>query len=165
MQDNPETVGPVPGRNSARWLEATLLAGFLALIVAFFWASFAEVSAFARSTHGRGPYFFPRLVLGVMALLMPFLVLRLVRSTRALPERGPLIRLGAVIALTALYIAALERIGFVAASIAYGLAIPVLLGRRDLWLLVPVAVIYALVVWLLFERAFLIILPAGSWWS
>ena len=165
MQDNPEPIAHTPGRNSARWLEAVLLAGFLALVVAFFWASFAEVSAFARSGHGRGPFFFPRLVLGVMALLLPFLVLGLVRGSRRMPERAPLIKLGAVIALTALYIAALERVGFVAASIAYALAIPVLLGRRDLWLLVPVAVIYALVVWLLFERAFLIILPAGSWWQ
>ncbi|MCC5968872.1 MAG: tripartite tricarboxylate transporter TctB family protein [Pararhodobacter sp.] len=165
MQDNPEPSAQAAGAMGARWLEATLLAGFLVLIVAFVWASFAEVSAFARSGHGRGPYFFPRLVLGVMALLLPFLVLRLVRSTRTLPERAPMIRLGAVIALTALYIAGLERIGFVASSIVYALAIPLLLGRRDLWLLVPVAVVYALVVWLLFERAFLIILPAGSWWS
>ena len=165
MQDIPDPPAIARGSKGALWLEAALLAGFLVLVASFFWASFAEVSAFARSGHGRGPFFFPRLVLGVMALLLPFLVLGLVRGSRRMPERAPLIKLGAVIALTALYIAALERVGFVAASIAYALAIPVLLGRRDLWLLVPVAVIYALVVWLLFERAFLILLPGGSWWQ
>ena len=165
MQDNPDPIAHTPGRNSAHWLEAALLAGFLALVVAFFWASFAEVSAFARSGHGRGPYFCPRLVLGVMALLLPFLVLGLVRGSRRMPARAPLIKLGAGFALPARYIDARERGGVVGARSASERAIPVLLGRRDLWLLVPVAVIYALVVWLLFERAFLILLPGGSWWQ
>lgn len=165
MQDIPDPPAIARGSKGALWLEAALLAGFLVLVASFFWASFAEVSAFARATHGRGPYFFPRLVLGIMAALLPFLVFGLLRSARRLPEAAPMLRLGAVIALTALYIAALERIGFVAASVVYAVAIPLLLGRRDLWLLVLIAVVYAVVVWLLFERAFLIILPTARWLS
>lgn len=128
----------------------------------FFVLTFGEVSAFARASAGRGPYFFPRVVL-VLLLIVETVLLFSVFAPRH-PDVGrrlPNRRMALLMAATAAYCALIPLAGFLIASVIFGIFVPLLLGRRDYAVIVPVAVAYSVAVWWLFERVFLIILPAS----
>ncbi|WP_180899869.1 tripartite tricarboxylate transporter TctB family protein [Martelella soudanensis] len=151
---------------AARVTEAAVIGALALVVLVFFIQTFEEISAFARASQGRGPFFFPRFVLGVMAVLLALLMFLLPgvrhRGTE-LPALRPSLRMLALMAATAGYCAAMPVIGFLASSIVFAIAVPAILGRRDILLLAAVAASYSLAVWFLFERVFLILLPGFSW--
>ncbi|AQZ53930.1 tripartite tricarboxylate transporter TctB family protein [Martelella mediterranea] len=151
---------------AARISEAAVIGALALLVLVFFIQTFEEISAFARASQGRGPFFFPRFVLGVMALLIALLILLLPGARHRgseLPALKPALRMLALMAATAGYCAAMPVIGFLSSSIVFAIVVPAILGRRDILVLAAVAVSYSLAVWFLFERVFLILLPGFSW--
>nr|WP_272213796.1 tripartite tricarboxylate transporter TctB family protein [Marinicella sp. W31]MDC2879748.1 tripartite tricarboxylate transporter TctB family protein [Marinicella sp. W31] len=148
---------------ASRAAEAAVIAALFLLVVVFTIQTFEEISAFARASQGKGPFFFPRFVLAAMALLLLLLLPGLRRGSRALPPLAPAGKMLALMAATATYCALMPFIGFLAASVLFAIAVPLVLGRRDTILLVAVAISYSLAVWFLFERVFLILLPGFSW--
>ncbi len=164
MSDTSNDDGPAPGgRAAARWAELALTLAILGVTVVFLAATFGKTSAFAQASSGRGPFFFPRIVIALLLLLMPFLFVGLRRAAHPLPPARPLVRMLALMLATAIYCALIGVIGFLIASVEFAFALPVLLGRRDLGLLAVIALAYGVLVWLLFEKVFLIILPASPW--
>ena len=123
--------------------------------------TFGEVSAFARQSAGRGPFFFPRIVL-IALLVAECFLLWSAFSPPGEDERRPVSwKFALLILATAAYCALIPVAGFLISSAVYGFAVPVLLGRRDVILLAVVSLVYSIALWLLFERVFLIILPAS----
>ena len=148
-------------QRAGRLTEIMIVALLVAALALFLAASFGKTSAFAQASSGRGPYFFPRIVLGGMAILIPVLLVGIRQRAALLPERAPLVRMIFVILATAAYCAAIGVIGFLLASVLFGGLVPVLLGQRGYLMLAAIALSYAVAVWLLFEKIFLIILPAS----
>ncbi|MDD9720677.1 tripartite tricarboxylate transporter TctB family protein [Sulfitobacter sp. PR48] len=134
----------------------------VAVTAVFLMLTFGEVSAFARNSAGRGPYFFPRLVLIFLLIAESFLLAN-VFSPRGAVQNSPrpTWRVAWLVLATAAYCALIQLAGFLIASILFGIAVPLLLGRRTWITIMAVALVYSIAVWLLFERVFLIILPAS----
>ncbi|MBB4120901.1 tripartite tricarboxylate transporter TctB family protein [Martelella radicis] len=148
---------------ASRAAETAVIAALFLLVIVFTIQTFEEISAFARASQGKGPFFFPRFVLAVMAFLLLLLLPGLKHGSRELPPLAPALKMVALMAATAVYCALMPVIGFLAASVLFAVAVPLVLGRRDIGLLVAVAISYSLAVWLLFERVFLILLPGFAW--
>ncbi|WP_174802922.1 tripartite tricarboxylate transporter TctB family protein [Martelella limonii] len=151
---------------AARLSEAAVIGALVLVVLVFFIQTFEEISAFAKASQGRGPFFFPRFVLGIMAVLLALLIALLPGARHGgseLPALRPSLRMLALMAATAVYCALMPVIGFLWSSMIFALAVPFILGRRDFLLLGAVAVGYSLAVWFLFERVFLILLPGFSW--
>jgi len=116
-----------------------------------------------------GPGFYPRIVLGVTALLSAWLVISAVVSpVRARP--GPTLRygmVGAMFAVFGLYVGALPYLGFRIATVLYVAAANALLdpprGARGWARIALVALLTAAATYLIFERYLLVLLPRGSW--
>lgn len=123
--------------------------------------TFGDVSTFAGQSAGRGPYFFPRIVLiGLLLAECSLLWSVFVRGEDE--ERRPVGRKFVWLVLaTAGYCALIPWAGFLISSIFYGFVVPLFLGRRDVFLLAVVSLIYSVALWMLFERVFLIILPTS----
>ncbi|MDL2210110.1 tripartite tricarboxylate transporter TctB family protein [Desulfovibrio sp. OttesenSCG-928-O18] len=71
--------------------------------------------------------------------------------------------LGISIGLTLLVCILLDYLGFLPACIAFCFAYPFLLGYRNVKVLIPVSILYAVGLWFVFNKVLLIILPASPW--
>lgn len=145
--------------NGATLVAMTAFAGSAFL----FWHTFDPVYDTAFAAAGRGPVFFPRIILGLMIVLAAAVTLR-----SALAEGGAADRRGArpvliAMALTAAYVFAITQVGYLFATLAYGMLLPLVFGDRNLLAIVGFAVGYAVATWFVFERVFLIILPKSPW--
>ncbi|GHF46221.1 tripartite tricarboxylate transporter TctB family protein [Seohaeicola zhoushanensis] len=149
--------GIIPGSTGER-----VVALVIVLTTALFLSlTFGEVSAFARQSAGRGPYFFPRIVLIGLVLAECFLLWSAFARGENEERRPVTWKFAGLVLATAGYCALIPWAGFLIASALYGLAVPLLLGRRDVILLAVVSLVYSVALWMLFERVFLIILPAS----
>lgn len=116
-----------------------------------------------------GPGFYPRIVLGVTAVLSASLVLSsLLARGRVAPL--PAIHYGMVVAMFALfglYAGALPFLGFRLATFAYVAAVNALLdpprGARGWARAALVGLATATATYVVFERYLLVLLPRGSW--
>lgn len=116
-----------------------------------------------------GPGFYPRIVLGVTALLSAWLVVSALRSPRReLP--APAVHygmVGAMFAVFGLYAGALPFLGFRVATFLYVAAANALLdpprGARGWARMALVALLTAAATWFVFERYLLVLLPRGTW--
>jgi putative tricarboxylic transport membrane protein len=118
-----------------------------------------------------GPGFYPRIVLGITALLAAALVAAgLLGRRRRAPAAGDGIRYGLVIATFAVfgvYVGALPYLGFRLATVAYIAATNAVLdpprGARG-WLRVAVlALVATAAIYVAFERYLTVLLPRGRW--
>jgi len=116
-----------------------------------------------------GPGFYPRIVLGVTAVLAAWLVLS---SVLARGRVAPLPAIGygmvvAMFALFGLYAGALPFLGFRLATFAYVAAVNALLdpprGARGWARAALVGFLTAVATYVVFERYLLVLLPRGSW--
>ncbi len=121
--------------------------------------TFGEVSAFASQSAGRGPFFFPRIVLTGLLFAECFLLWTVFNPAGLEEKRKPNWKLAFLVLATGLYCAFIPMLGFLISSALFAFAVPLLLGRRDLIMIAIVSIIYSISLWLLFERVFLIILP------
>lgn len=117
-----------------------------------------------------GPGFYPRIVLGVTAVLAAWLVIADWRTkTRPAAPRG----LGhyglvaAMFALFGLYVGALSFLGFRLSTLLYVAAANALLapprGAKGWARVALIALLTTVVVYLAFERYLLVLLPRGRW--
>lgn len=116
-----------------------------------------------------GPAFYPRIVLGIAALLGLLLLLSSVFSRgRQEPEaKADYVAVLAQFAAFGIYVAVLPLLGFRLATFAYVTAACLLLEpplRASHWLRAPaLGAGTAAATWLAFERYLLVLLPRGSW--
>jgi hypothetical protein len=118
-----------------------------------------------------GPGFYPRIVLGLSALLSAILVVRnLLSAPRPPATQGANADYPAValhFAVFGLYLVALPAIGFRIATFVYVAAANALMnvprGAKGWVRVVLLAFFTALVTWLVFERELLVLLPRGRW--
>lgn len=122
-----------------------------------------------------GPGFFPRIVLGFVALASLGLIIQDVRSRRApaaaaSPEATP--PRNYVIVATAFlivggYVALLPLLGFRVATLLFVAALQAALDRpktsRGWAILLAIAIATPLITYLVFEHYLLVLLPRGSW--
>jgi len=117
-----------------------------------------------------GPGFYPRIVLGVTAVLALWLVIADVFAKKAAPAAREPLHYGLVammFAVFGLYVAALPYLGFRIATLLYvgvtnGLLEPPRSARG--WVRVAlVAVLSTAAIYAVFERYLLVLLPRGRW--
>lgn len=116
-----------------------------------------------------GPGFYPRIVLGLTAILAAALVLAdLLRKEK--PAAPAQVNYGAVVlhfALFGLYVLALPGVGFRVATVAYIAAANALLewprNARGWARVAAVAFVATAVVYLVFEHYLTVLLPRGRW--
>jgi hypothetical protein len=118
-----------------------------------------------------GPGFYPRIVLGLTALLSFFLVVADFFAAKV-PAASAKANYGVValhFAVFGLYVAALPGLGFRVATFAYVAAANALMdaprGARGWGRVALIAFVTALATWLVFERELLVLLPRGRWTS
>ena len=119
-----------------------------------------------------GPGFYPRIVLGLTALLSLGLVLSDVLGRKEAPAReaGPKLNYPLValnFGVFGLYVAALPGLGFRVATFFYVVAANALLARprgaKGWGGAVILGLVTAFATWLVFERELSVLLPRGRW--
>ena len=134
------------------------------LLTAFLYHhTFDEASAVSAVTAGRGPVFFPRIVLGAMLVLSLAVIYEGSKDALAPVAPRQLLLVGAALGLTGLYIAAIMTAGFLIATTVFVFALPWLLGYRNLTVIGIMTAVYPVAVWYVFERLFKIVLPSSPW--
>jgi putative tricarboxylic transport membrane protein len=118
-----------------------------------------------------GPAFYPRIVLGLTALLAAWLVVSdlLARGRRAPPAaaRPNYMMVALAFATFTAYVLALPWVGFRLATFAFLVALPAVLERprapRRWALIAVIAVVATVVVYFVFEQYLHVLLPRGRW--
>ena len=143
------------------WGAAAVLAGSVALFA-------ATLGLRDNPLVPIGPGFYPRIVLGITAVLALWVLMAEVLSPR--PAPGGHLNYGLVVTLFAvfgLYVGALPYFGFRLATFAYVAANNALLDTprslRGWGRVLLVALITTAVVYYVFERYLLVLLPRGRW--
>jgi putative tricarboxylic transport membrane protein len=140
-------------------------AGILLATLFLIWHTFDPVYQTSFMTAGRGPVFYPRIILWAM-LLFSAIVLWEDRGKGANNEaRGAYGWTIAALVATGLYTLAITRIGFVFSTVIFMCVLPWFMGYRRIPVILIIAVLYTLAVWYVFEKVFLIILPSSPWFQ
>ena len=145
--------------NGAACVAAATLTGSVFL----FWHTFDPIYETSFAAAGRGPMFFPRILLGLMIALAAAVTLRALAGGGAPIERRAVRPVLIAVALTAAYVFAIPNVGYLLATLAYALLLPPVFGDRKPVAVAGFALCYALATWFLFERVFLIVLPKSPW--
>lgn len=124
-----------------------------------------EVYAVSVLTSGRGPVFFPRILLGVMLFLSVAVTIQGFNQPSAPITRQQLLLVFAVVGLTGVYILSITAVGFLISTVVFVFALPWLLGYRNLLVIGAVTGLYPIAVWYVFEKIFKIILPSSPWFD
>lgn len=148
-------------------LSWTVVTGSILFLVAgfFFHHTFADIYSVSIITAGRGPVFFPRILLAVMLALS----LGIIWEGR-LENRNPislhqiLPSIGAI-GLTGFYIFAISAAGFLISTTVFVFILPWLMGYRNIRLIATITVLYPVSAWYMFDRIFKIILPVSPWFD
>lgn len=111
-----------------------------------------------------GILFYPRIVLTIWlgcatSLFFQYLYKKRLFTLKSLSWK----LLGTSMALTLMVCIVFEYLGFIPGCIAFCFLYPFLLGYRNLKVLVPVAVLYAIALWFTFNKVLLIVLPESPW--
>lgn len=146
---------------------ATLIGGLVLLTTVYLlYHTFDAAYQTSMLTAGRGPVFFPRIVLGVMLVLSCIVVVEgLFEKNTGIPTMRVVLVALAAIGLTGAYIFSMERAGFVISTLLFTCLLPFVLGYRNWPVVLVTAVIYTFAVWYIFEKLFLIILPSSPWFE
>ncbi len=145
---------------------AGVVGGLILLITAFlFYHTFDPSYQTTIMAAGRGPVFFPRIVLAAMLVFSLIVIVESRRQIPTAPSPKTAFIVLAVIAVTGAYIYAITVAGFLIPSIVFNAALPWLLGYRKWRISLLIAAIYPFAVWYIFEKIFLIILPSSPWFE
>lgn len=148
---------------------ALVAAAALAAALFLLWHTFDPIYDTSFATAGRGPVFFPRILLAIIALLSAGVVTQsLLRGNLA--EDGSMafewrqvLSVALAAAVTGLYLYLIYVIGYLLASIAFSFVLPLVFGYRRWMSIATFAAVYATVTWYVFEVIFHIVLPKSSW--
>ena len=158
-------------RNPAALVEASAGLAVAALAVAGFIAVPHLVAGWAfvipGTTDGAmAPTFFPRVALAMTATFGILVALTVSLRTDPLPllamTRSNWLRIGALLVITAVYLASMRPFGFVLSSIALMLMLPLLVGYRKPVPLVATALLLPPAVSLVFWYGLKVALPSGQ---
>jgi len=130
-----------------------------------FYHTFHPDYAVSIATAGRGPVFFPRILLGLMLVLSLAVVFEGRNEQQSPISRKQLITVVLTLGVTAAYIYSITAAGFLISTIACTLILPGLLGYRNWKMVLAVSAVYPVSVWYLFDRIFKIILPVSPWFD
>lgn len=148
-------------------LSWTTIIGVLTLGAAtiLFYHTFNDIYKVSIVTAGRGPVFFPQILLGTIFLFSIGVIIE-GRKEKMAPITGRQLSLVlATLGLTGLYIYAISAAGFLISSIIFVFILPWLLGYRNWKAILAITVIYPVTVWYVFEKFFMIILPSSPWFD
>ncbi|MCG8356294.1 MAG: tripartite tricarboxylate transporter TctB family protein [Kiloniellales bacterium] len=137
----------------------------LATALLLFWHTFDPAYDTAFVAAGRGPVFYPRILLGIIvALATAVAVQSLFQASGEVAGRA-LPALLSAIGLTGGYVLAFSTLGYLLSTIVYAFVLPFVFGYRKVAISAAFAAGYALATWYLFEKVFLIILPKSPWFT
>ncbi len=148
---------------------STFVAGFVLAATAFLlWHTFSPIYETTFATAGRGPVFFPRILLVLMLLLSAgVLGQSLIHKdgNRAGGSFGGphLLSVGLAAVATGAYLYLIYLVGYLLASIAFSFTLPVIFGYRRWGVIAAFAAVYATATWYVFEVIFRIVLPKSPW--
>lgn len=150
---------------SRRFGPATMAVLFLAAALLLWGETFRDDYHLSRASHAMGPAFFPRIVLSGMVLFSLFVIFDTFRKESGRVKLEGAVPVLGLIAITVAYGIAMFWIGFLLSSFLFIVAASLILGYRKLIVVVPVAAVYAIAVWFMFQEILLIILPASPWFG
>ncbi|MGD1876100.1 MAG: tripartite tricarboxylate transporter TctB family protein [Kiloniellaceae bacterium] len=141
----------------------------LAASIFLLWHTFDPVYDTAYVSAGRGPVFFPRILLIIMLTLSAAVFVQSAIRPRA-PEAGntaltrrDLMSVLLAAVATGLYLYLIYVIGYLLASIAFSFVLPAVFGYRRWAVTAVFAAVYATATWYVFEMVFRIVLPKSPW--
>lgn len=145
---------------------SSVIGGLILLTTVFLiWHTFDDVYQTSILTAGRGPVFFPRIVLGAMAVFSLIVIVEGLGETSDPMRLNAFAAVGPAVALTGAYIFSISWAGFVIPTLLFTTLLPFILGYRKWKTVLTISVIYTLSVWYVFEKVFLIILPSSPWFE
>lgn len=145
---------------------SSVIGGLILLTTVFLiWHTFDDVYQTSILTAGRGPVFFPRIVLGAMAVFSLIVIVEGLGETSDPMRLNAFAAVGLAVALTGAYIFSISWAGFVIPTLLFTTLLPFILGYRKWKTVLTISVIYTLSVWYVFEKVFLIILPSSPWFE
>lgn len=145
---------------------SSVIGGLILLATTFlFWHTFDEAYQTSILTAGRGPVFFPRMVLAAMALFSLAVIVDGFAEETDWTGRKALAITGLAVAITGGYIFSINWAGFVLPTLLFTALMPFVLGYRNWMIILLISVIYTFAVWYVFEKVFLIILPSSPWFE
>jgi putative tricarboxylic transport membrane protein len=145
---------------------SSVIGGLILLTTVFLiWHTFDDVYQTSILTAGRGPVFFPRIVLGAMAVFSLTVIVEGLGETSDPMRLNAFAAVGLAVALTGAYIFSINWAGFVIPTLLFTTLLPFILGYRKWKTVLTISVIYTLSVWYVFEKVFLIILPSSPWFE
>ena len=165
-QDQPgkHEEGGDPGETTARssFLQGDDSAGGIILafcaVVVYLTTSFDEVPAML--SQGIPPTQFPRMLVGVIAVLAVIMVIQ-ARTRRDANKKPVPVMAFATAGLLVVFVAAIEWIGTIGAIVLFCIALPILWGERRFGWIAAYAVLFPSGVYLLFVKVLEVRFPAG----
>ena len=146
-------------------LSAIFGGAFLLGAAALWWESTSEKYAFTGTGTVKNAVFYPRILLiGVFILATVVVVRGLVRRGEPV-ERSDWLTLAGMVVVTSAYTLLLPQIGFLFSSVLFVAVLPVLLGYRHLFVVLPLAVIFPSLTWYIFWITLKMSLPKSPWFD
>jgi putative tricarboxylic transport membrane protein len=147
------------GRRRPDWPVLGIAAALAVVAAVLFWdASLLNVRGFAARF---GPAIFPRLIGGLLLILAAWTAVGAWRGDTPPREKDDLPPIAWIVGGLAAQMLLLSTAGF---SIATGLLFAATVkafGRGPLWRTIPIGIVFALVVWVIFAKGLDLTLPAG----
>jgi putative tricarboxylic transport membrane protein len=127
-------------------------------VVVYLTTLFDEVPAML--SQGIPPTQFPRLLVGVIAVLVVMMVIQ--ARTRRDPKKKPVPMVALMTAgILAVFVAAIEWTGTISAIVMFCIALPILWGERRFGWIAAYAVVFPIAVYLLFVKVLEVRFPTG----
>ncbi|WP_419737846.1 tripartite tricarboxylate transporter TctB family protein [Ruegeria sp.] len=145
---------------------SSIVGGLILLATVYlFYHTFDAAYQTSILTAGRGPVFFPRIVLGAMAVFSLVVIAEGFAEESDGLGRNALVVVAVAIAITGGYIFSINWAGFVIPTLIFTFVLPFVLGYRNWKITLVISIIYTFSVWYIFEKVFLIILPSSPWFE
>lgn len=136
----------------------------LAATLFLLWHTFDPIYDSSFASAGRGPVFFPRILLVLMIL---FSLGAIGQSLRQPGDTGfrwrHLWSVGLAAAATGGYLYVIYVLGYLLATAAFSFTLPLVFGYRRWAVVTAFAGLYATATWYVFEVVFRIVLPKSPW--
>lgn len=136
----------------------------LAAAIFLLWHTFDPVYDSRIATAGRGPVFFPRILLGLMVgFSLAVIGQSLLRADDTTFRRHHLWSVALAAAATGGYLYLIYLVGYLLATVAFSFTLPLVFGYRRWAVVAAFAGLYATATWYVFEVIFRIVLPKSPW--
>ncbi|SEP00117.1 Tripartite tricarboxylate transporter TctB family protein [Salinihabitans flavidus] len=143
-----------------------LIGAVFALLSLFLiWHTFSDVYQGSYQAAGRGPVFFPQILLSCLLLLSLVVMFGGLKAEPLSLSRDVALPVISVLLFTGLYVYAITAAGFLLSTIVFTFVMPLLLGYRRIWVILAITAVYPVTVWYLFDHVVQIVLPSSPWFD